>query len=107
MLELSKSKNTLHLNQKAYIKKLLQQSSMEFSKPVKVPIIKREQAKTILKRKNFPYREIVGSLLYASTKTRLDIAYGVNYASRYMENPMEENVNDVKNILKYLKGNVD
>jgi len=24
-----------------------------------------------------------------------------------MENPMEENVNDVKHILKYLKGNVD
>jgi len=106
-LELNKSKNTLHLNQKAYIKKLLQQSGMEFSKPVKVPIIKGEQAKTILKRKNFPYREIVGSLLYASTKTRPDIAYGVNYASRYMENPMEENVNDVKHILKYLKGNVE
>jgi len=31
----------------------------------------------------------------------------VNYASRYKENPIEENINDVKHILKYLKGNVD
>jgi len=42
-LELNKSKNTLHLNQTAYIKKLLQQSGMEFSKSVKVPILKGEQ----------------------------------------------------------------
>jgi len=28
-------------------------------------------------------------------------------ANRYIENPMKENINDVKHILKYLKGNVD
>jgi len=104
-LELCKSEENVILKQKTYINKILQRSGMECAKPVKIPILKGERAKTISRRINYPYREIIGSLLYASTKTRPDIAYAVNYASRYVENPMEENINDVKHILKYLKGN--
>jgi len=105
-LELYKLEDNLFLNQKTYINKLLQRSGMEYATPVKVPILKGEKAKTEKKKLSLQ-RNTVGSLLYASTKTRPDIAYGVNYTSRFVENPMEENINDVKHILKYLKGNIN
>ena len=40
-----------------------------------------------------------------STKTRPDIAYGVNFCSRYIEESAQERITDLKHILKYLNGN--
>lgn len=59
------------------------------------------------KTKNYPYREIVGSLLYASSKTRPDIAFGVNFVSKSVEEPTQKRINDLKHILKYLNGNIN
>lgn len=42
-----------------------------------------------------------------STRIRLDIIYSVNFCSRYIEEPTEERIKDVKHILKYLNGNRD
>lgn len=80
---------------------------MKNVKPVKVPIIQEEQNITKSKNKNYPYREVIGSLLYISTKKRPDIAFEVTYASRYVEEPTQEWINNVKHILKYLKENVE
>ncbi|XP_011687012.1 PREDICTED: insulin-like growth factor-binding protein complex acid labile subunit, partial [Wasmannia auropunctata] len=88
--EFFKSKDTLVLTQTDYVKRILQQSGMKTAKPVKVPIFQGEQTK------NYTYREMVGCLLYASSKIRPDIAFGVNYVSRFIEKPMQENINDVK-----------
>jgi len=43
---------------------------MENAKPVKIPLIKNEERKTLIKEA-FGYREIIESLLYLSTKTRI------------------------------------
>lgn len=37
--------------------------------------------------KKVPYCNAVGSLMYAMVSTRLDIAYGVSLASRFMNKP--------------------
>lgn len=80
---------------------------MENVKTVKVPILRGKETKTPPKFKNYPYRELVESLLYASSKTRPDIAYAVNFVSRSVEEPTQERINDIKHILQYLKGNID
>ena len=57
----------------------------------------------VQKMKQYPYREIVGSILYLSTCTRPDIAYATGVVSRYMQNPGWEHWETAKRILKYLK----
>lgn len=52
-----------------------------------------------------PYNEIVGSLLYASIITRLDIAFAVHKASRALARPTKGDLNFVDRILRYLANN--
>jgi len=51
------------------------------------------------------YKKLSGSLLYVSTKTRLDIAFAVNQGTKFSENPTEADLNVSIQILKYLKKN--
>lgn len=50
------------------------------------------------------YRRLIGNLLYISQHTRPDITYGVNYLSRFQNNPTEEHYAGVKRIIRYLAG---
>ena len=50
------------------------------------------------------YQSMVGSLLYAATATRPDIAVGV--VSKFNSKPTEAHLTAVKRILRYLKGAV-
>jgi hypothetical protein len=51
----------------------------------------------------FPYRQIVGSLMYAATGTRPDIIAAVAIASRFLANPKKIHCNMVRQILYYLR----
>ena len=50
------------------------------------------------------YREAVGSLIYAVTCTRPDIAFAVNQVSQFYCRPTRAHWEAVKRILSYLKG---
>jgi hypothetical protein len=51
-----------------------------------------------------PYSSAVGSLMYAMVCTRPDIAHAVGVVSRYMNNSIKEHWEEVKWILRYLRG---
>ena len=55
----------------------------------------------------FPYRNIVGSLMYAMLGTRPDLAAPVSVVSQFLEKPKDIHIELVKHILKYLAGNLD
>ena len=55
----------------------------------------------------FPYQEIVGSLLYLATHSRPDIAHAVSVVAQYASNFREIHCTAVKRILKYLRGTTD
>jgi hypothetical protein len=57
--------------------------------------------------KNVPYREAVGSLMYAAMGTRPDITFGVTTIAQFMDNPGWVHWEAVKRIFRYLKGTKD
>lgn len=69
-LEIKNNKNLI-LNQKNYIKRILQQSKIENAKTVKVPLLRKDNNKTHnLKTKNYPYREMV---VYSTLRLEQDL----------------------------------
>ncbi|TLX69409.1 Ty1/Copia family ribonuclease HI [Labilibacter sediminis] len=54
-----------------------------------------------------PYASAIGSIMYAMTCTRPDVAYALSMVSRYQGNPGESHWTAVKNILKYLRRTKD
>lgn len=98
---------TLTIDQKDYIKKILNKFDIYNKyKPKKVPgqagiHLTKNSNKTPDNITNL-YQKEIGSLLYASLKTRLDIAYSVAYCSRYMSNPGQKHIAELKKIWQYL-----
>jgi len=82
-LEINREEDNIKLKQEEYTKKTLKQFGMEKSKSVKILILKNEE-RNIQKKEDFKYREIIGSLLYLSTKTKPDISFEVGFCSRFL-----------------------
>ena len=54
--------------------------------------------------KAYPYRELIGKLLYLAIATRPDIAYVVGVLCRFVENPGLAHWYAAKRVLRYLRG---
>ena len=53
------------------------------------------------------YQSIIGSLLYAATSTRPDIAHAVGVLSKFNCSPTETHLTAAKRVLRYLRGTPD
>ena len=53
--------------------------------------------------KKFPYRRIVGQLMYGMVHTLMTIMYALNVLSRYGNNPEPRHIEFAKHLLRYLK----
>lgn len=107
-LEIKRTSEGIKLTQKLYTEMLLRKFNMSDCKTTKIPgNFDKTYDTNTTSQTNFPYRELVGGLLYLSTRTRPDIAQSVNEASRKLENPVQTDIVAVKKILKYLAGTLD
>lgn len=99
-------KDGIQLSQGSYIEKLLKRFKMDFSNAVPTPMVKQnfQEAENSECDSKYPYREAVGGLLYAATKTRPDISYAVGVEARFNDKPTNSSVANVKRTLRYLKG---
>jgi hypothetical protein len=77
------------------------------STPVSVGTSLSKQGCKALDKLQFPYMELVGSLLYLAACTRPDISQAVGVLSRYMSQPTEHHWVIAKDVLRYLKGTKD
>ena len=81
---------------------------MQNSNPISTPLdskTKLEPNKEKASKENIKYfQSLIGSLLYITLGTRLDIAYSVIKLSRFASNPSEIHITMGKRILRYLKG---
>ena len=104
----------IHLDQRRYLERVLKRFGHEFYNPVAVPTDPNSVAQLILGEasattepvENYPYRECVGCLQWASIGTRFDITYAVSNAARFSSCPKSPHVGAVKRILKYIKGTI-
>ena len=53
--------------------------------------------------KKFPYRRIVGQLMYGIVHTLMTIMYALNVLSRYGNNPGPRHIEFAKHLLRYVK----
>jgi hypothetical protein len=106
-----RSRKLIGLSQKVYIDKILERFHMESSKKGNVPMrvsvqLSKSQCATTRKdieyMKNVPYASVIGSIMYAMTCTRPDVAYALSMTSRHQASPGPEHWTAVKNILRYL-----
>lgn len=98
---------SIHVCQQAYARKVLNKFRMMDSHSVSTPaegFVSQDPTDQI---SNYPFREAVGSLMYLAIGTRPDIAFAVGRVSRRLNHPTESDVNDVKRILRYLRGTMD
>lgn len=93
----------IFLHQESYINKILTKFNMQNSKPENSPISLTSGSEDLAPvSSDVPYREAIGSLMYAAVGTRLDIAFATGKASRAVENPLVKDWQGVKRILRYL-----
>ena len=111
-----RSKRLLGLSQSTYIDTMLKRFNMENSKKGYLPIgqgislSKKDCPTTSEERERMsriPYASAIGSIMYAMTCTRPDVAYSLAVASRYQSDPGENHWKVVKTILKYLRNTKD
>lgn len=111
-----KTRNTISLDQTAYINRILSKFNMQNCKPVKSPLengqkISKElcpkEEEIQLAMKKIPYRQAIGSLLFLAMISRPDISFAVNLLSRYCENPGPSHWGAVKRLMRYIKGTCD
>lgn len=106
-IQFEKTDKGLMIHQSNYTWQVLKQFNMSECNPMATPMEPKTQNFVKTEDHKYPYRQAVGSLLYLSCKTRPDIAFAVNHASRFVENPSQENVKNIKRIFRYLMGTVN
>jgi hypothetical protein len=104
---------TISLSQTSYIDTILSHFSLSDAKPVASPISPGavlskanapSDATEMARMSKTPYREAVGSLMYAAVATRPDITFTVSALSQFLENPSDIHWEHVKRVFRYLAG---
>nr|GAT43935.1 polyprotein [Mycena chlorophos] len=104
---------TISLSQRSYIESILQRFNFADSKPVAMPMdpnvhLSNEHraisVTDIAAMQRVPYREAVGSLMWAAIGTRPDIAFAVGLLSKFLDNPGTAHWEAVKRVFRYLVG---
>ena len=99
------------IGQPTYTEKVLRKFGIDNAKPVDTPV---DPSSKLVKaadeselHNQAEYQSDVGSLLYLSSATRLDITFAVNNVAKFSENPTKEHRTTLKRIFRYLKGIVN
>ncbi|UYV73051.1 hypothetical protein LAZ67_10001674, partial [Cordylochernes scorpioides] len=111
-IEQSEDRASIFIHQSSYIDKILSKFNMADCIPASVPmdpsvILTKQDCPTPEQKEKmpkFPFREAVGSLMFASCVSRPDITYAVSRVSKFLEYPGPAHCTTVKNIFRYLKG---
>ncbi|KRX58463.1 Retrovirus-related Pol polyprotein from transposon TNT 1-94, partial [Trichinella sp. T9] len=111
-----RSKRTIAIGQKNYIRRVLLKFNMESCKSVATPgdpsiKLSKDMAPSSDDERNqmqlIPYRAAVGSLIFLMNCTPPDISFEVSKVAQFAENPGISHWKAVKRIFRYIKGTED
>ena len=104
---------TISLSQTAYINQILTCFSLTDAKTYPTPMVPAasyskcdspSSPSDAARMCKVPYREAIGSLMYAAVATCPDIAFAVSTLLQFLENPGEAHWQAVKRVFRYLAG---
>lgn len=97
------------LCQSKYIKQIALQFGLMNAKSANTPMEVNygKSSSSVLLIDNVNYQKLIGSLLYVSVNTRPDIAASISILARKVSEPNEEDWNQLKRVVKYLKSTAD
>jgi hypothetical protein len=106
----SEKDGSVWVGQTRYARELLEVYGMSDCKPVVTPMVagahmSKDDGEALTK--DVPYGELIGSLLYLTTRTRPDLAFSVGVLSRFISAPRESHWVAAKRVLRYLAGTVN
>ncbi|XP_073128290.1 uncharacterized protein [Henckelia pumila] len=105
-IEVARSNSGISICQRHYALQLINEAGILGCKPRTTPMdinMKLSQEYGDLLADPLSYRRLIGRLLYL-TITRPDLTYSVNNLSQYVSKPRVSHMEDVHNVLKYIKG---
>jgi len=106
----------MFINQQSYITKMMEKFNMQDCKPNAIPadsnneLTNDHSPTTITEMQDMsriPFREAVGSLMFAAIVSRPNIMFATSQVSRFLQNPGQKHWAAVKRILRYLQGTKD
>ena len=108
-MQRDRKKKHMLLHQTRYLTNLLEKYGMSDCKAVNTP---QEQNKIMLPNDDDPvdkakYQALIGSITYAVTATRPDLAQALGSINQFASNPSKEHWTAAKRILRYIKGTID
>ncbi|PIL25828.1 transcription factor [Ganoderma sinense ZZ0214-1] len=104
---------TIAISQRSYIDTIVSRFNLDEAAPLSIPLqpgspLGNHQSPSTPRQfedmRDVPYREAVGSLMYAAMGTRPDITFAVTALSQFMQNPGRAHWDALKRVLRYLKG---
>jgi hypothetical protein len=107
---------TISLSQSADIDSIVKCFNLTSAQPLGTPLdpsiqLSKDQSPSTTSHwedmQKVPYREVIGSLMYAAIGTRPDITYAVTALLQYLQNLGRPHWEQAKRVIHYLKGSRD
>lgn len=94
------------ISQERYIEDIIERTGMKEAKISVYPLDPgyEKTIKSEVLENNNEYQKLIGMLLYLSTNTRPDISASISILSQKIKNPSKNDLNEVKRVIRYLKG---
>lgn len=108
-MEIKQLEKQITISQEGYIETLLKKYGMSDCKSVSTPMVSGQDKEPNLSDdiiKSRIYQELIGELLYLSSRTRPDIAFATSYLSQFNTRPEKHHYLIAKRILRYLSDTI-